>query len=142
MARAGMIELQFERPSAIPAQEELTASHESSSAYSVIRLLRGDLADRKAWEAGAKQARRRTYQADALSFALMEAALSGTSDLAEIFRSAYTMDLREQAGVARISVLPQRRLRRVPRLSRCRSDSVRGSLSSTRADPSPRSNRR
>lgn len=108
MARAGMIELQFEQPSAIPAQEELTASHESSSAYSVIRLLRGDLADRKGWEAGARQARLRTHQADARSFALMEAALSGTSDLAEIFRSAYTMDLRDQAGVARISVLPQR----------------------------------
>jgi len=107
MSRARMIELQSEPPKPfddVGKQEDA----DSTPNKAVIRVLHGHLADRASWEAQVKEVRRRTHLADLESFQLMERAFNGSVDYADIFRTAYTMEIPDRGSVPRISVLPQR----------------------------------
>jgi ATP-dependent DNA helicase RecQ len=108
MSRAGMIELQSEPPLPRVGPDDNPEQPIDPPRQAVIRVIYGHLADRESWETQVREARRRTHDADVESLRLMEKALSGTIDLADIFQAAYTIDLPERHVVPRIRVLPQR----------------------------------
>src|SRR5262249_17509292 len=103
MSRAGMIELQNEPAAPSPANDDERSTKQHAPSQAVIRLVHGHLADQKEWEGQVREARRRTHGADVESLRLMQSALRGTVDLAEVFQSAYLIDLQERGSMPRIS---------------------------------------